>query len=426
MSKIPSNNSGLPEVTVTGIGVHGDGIANGPDGRYFIPYAAPGDRLSIVPGQGKRNGRAGKIHEIIARGAQRIEPACAHFGSCGGCSLQHVSPKEVARTKRDFVRHALAQHGLDDSTVGETVEVPPGTRRRVRFAVHRGRNTVLGFRAPRSRQVVAVKSCPAARPAISALIGPLGKLSASMPGLGKAATILVTESDTGPDLLFEPGDGAEPGLEDREALAHFANRYDLARVAWNVGGAPEPVSVRRQPKFRFGTATIAPPPGAFLQPSAAGENVIVGAACTALSGARRIADLYAGCGALSFPFSSIAPTHAFESDPEMVAAIRAAGDDHPVSATVRDLAASPLAAPELEAFDAVVFDPPRPGARIQAAALAASSVNRIVAVSCNPGTLARDLRLLVDGGYAIVSVLPIDQFPWSAHVEAVAVLQRDM
>lgn len=424
MNKSQPNKSALSEVTVTGIGVQGDGIANGPAGRYFVPYAAPGDRLTVIPGKTKKNGRSAKIHEIITSGTSRVEPACPHFGTCGGCSLQHVATDEIARTKRDFVRNALAQHGLDSGAVTDTLEIPSGARRRVRLAVHRGRHTVLGLRAPRSRQVVAIEACPAARPAISSLIAPLRDLAPSLPGLGKAATVLVTESESGPDLLFEPEAGAAAGLEDREALAHFANLHDLARIAWDDGRGPEPVSVRRQPAFRFGQTRVIPPPGAFLQPSAAGEKAILDATCAALSGARQIADLYAGCGALTFPISSIAPTHAFEGDPEMVAALRAAAGYDPVTASVRDLARSPLSVRELEAFDAVVFDPPRAGARAQAATLAVAPVERVVAISCNPGTLARDLRLLVDGGYAIVSVLPIDQFPWSAHIEAVAVLRR--
>ena len=303
-----------------------------------------------------------------------------------------------------------------------TVAVPAGERRRVRFALHAGTRAVLGFFAPRSRRVVPIAQCPAARPAVAGLIEPIRSLASTMDTA--IASILVTETETGLDLVMDPARDAPLELNDRERLAQFANDHDLARIAWRGCVGPEPVAQRRQPQVRFGRAAVSLPIGAFLQPSVAGQAAILAETEAALNGAGRIADLYAGCGALTFPLSSLAPTHAVEADSGMVAAMRRAASALPVTADARDLARNPLTAAELARFDAVVFDPPRAGAKAQAAALATSDVSRVVAVSCNPGTLARDLRTLVDGGYRLRSVQPIDQFPWSAHVEAVAVLQR--
>tara|TARA_B100000676_G_scaffold132779_1_gene131872 strand:+ start:17 stop:1291 length:1275 start_codon:yes stop_codon:yes gene_type:complete len=424
MNKTHPNKSKHFEVTVTSIGVRGDGIANGVDERYFVPYSAPGDRLSITVKESRKGAQFAKIEKIITPSKSRTDPECPHFSTCGGCALQHVHTHAIASVKRGFLENALKNRNLPTDTLQPTVKIAPGLRRRVRFAVRKQKGVMLGFFEPRSKQIVNIEECPAVQPAIADLIDPLRNLIASIRAIGHAATVLVTASDSGVDMLLHPETESDLTLEDREAFAHFANTYDLARIAWHGPFGPEPVAQRREPRHRFGTVTVAPPLNAFLQPSKEGEDTIAATASRALHGAQRIADLYAGCGALTFPFSSIAPTHAFEGDAEMVAAIKRAAGNHPVTAHARDLARMPLTVPELNEFDAVVFDPPRAGAKSQAAALAGSSVRTIVAVSCNPGTLARDLSLLIDGGYTLQSVLPIDQFPWAPHVETVAVLRR--
>jgi len=177
---------------------------------------------------------------------------------------------------------------------------------------------------------------------------------------------------------------------------------------------------------------VALPPGAFLQATAFGEAAIGRQVLAGLelAGARRVhaADLYAGIGAIGFGLAVAGHRVAmFEGDAAMAAAgaaaARAAGIQ--VSAEVRDLARRPLSVAELKPFDAVVFDPPRSGARAQAEMLAASGVARIAAISCNPASFARDARILIDGGYRLSALTPIDQFLWSSHVELVAIFQRD-
>ena len=151
-------------------------------------------------------------------------------------------------------------------------------------------------------------------------------------------------------------------------------------------------------------------------------------ALTATEKAKRVADLFCGLGTFTFPLARRARVLAVDSDAEAIAALTAAAKHapglKPIETKVRDLYRMPLAAKELDGFDAVVFDPARSGAQAQAEQLALSKVATIVAVSCNPGTLSRDVRILIDGGYALESVTPIDQFLYAAHVEAVAVLRR--
>jgi 23S rRNA (uracil1939-C5)-methyltransferase len=171
-----------------------------------------------------------------------------------------------------------------------------------------------------------------------------------------------------------------------------------------------------------------PPPGAFVQAVEAAEREMTGIVVEAVAGASLAADLFSGVGTFALPLARTARVLAVDSDAKALSSLEAAARRaqglRPIETKLRDLLGTPLGPRELEGFDAVVFDPPRAGARAQAERLARSSVPLVVAVSCDPGTLARDLRILVDGGYGLEAVTPIDQFLFSAHVEAVAVLRR--
>lgn len=414
------------DVSVGSIGARGDGIAESPMGPLYIPYAAAGDRLRVRVGGPRGDGRTARIETVLDPSPDRAEPVCRHFGTCGGCSLQHLSDAAVAALKRTLIATALLRKGLPEDTVGETVTAPPHARRRIGLAFHRGGATVLGFNERASRQILNIRECPVMRPALMHLLSPLRGLCADLNALGRSADLHLTETASGIDLLILLARPADPGLKGREILAKFADTHDLCRISWGTGTDIEPIVQRREAVMRFAGAAVALPPGAFLQASEAGEAAIRDAAVAAIgkSGAARIADLYAGCGTLSFPLAEIAPVHAVEGDAILAAALTQAAKGHPVTVERRDLQRAPLSPAALNDFDAVLFDPPRAGAKPTADALAVSRVPLVVAVSCNPATLARDLRILVDGGYRLAQVTPIDQFTWSAHVEAVAVLRR--
>jgi 23S rRNA (uracil1939-C5)-methyltransferase len=414
------------EVSVGRIGARGDGIAESPMGLLYIPYAATGDRLHVRVGGPRGDGRTARIETILDPSPDRAEPTCRHFGTCGGCSLQHLSDAAVATLKCGLVATALRRKALPEDAVADTVTAPPRSRRRVSLAFHRGGATVLGFNERASRQILNIRDCPVMRPALMHLLSPLRGLCADLDALGRSADLHLTETASGIDVLILPARAADPGLEGRETLARFAETHDLCRISWGVGTEIEPIVQRREAVMRFGGAAVALPPGAFLQASEAGEAAIQAAATAAIadSGAARIADLYAGCGAFSFPLAKIAPVHAVEGDETLAAALTQAAQGHPVTVERRDLQRDPMTTAALNDFDAVLFDPPRAGAKPTAEALALSHVPLVVAVSCNPATLARDLHILVDGGYRLERVTPIDQFTWSAHVEAVAVLRR--
>jgi len=426
----PARNTGLGsrtrEVTVAELGAQGDGIATCDIGRLYIPCAAPGDRLEVNVTGPRGGGHAARIVSILDSAPCRQTPACRHFGACGGCALQHIEDNTVATIKQRLLLQALERKGLANAPVGLPISVGAGTRRRIRITCRRGRTTTLGFNRRASREVLDILECLVVRPAIIELFAPLRALCAEMDALETAADIQITATETGLDLLFIPARRAEPDLAAREAAAAFADRHDLCRIAWQYGRNWEPIAERRAAIVSFAGVTVAIPPNAFLQPSKEGEDAIVGLVADALRSAKpvHIADLYAGCGTLTLPAANIAPVFAVDGDLGMTAALSKATKGRNITVQTRDLQRDPMAAAELSRFDAVIFDPPRAGARPLAEALAASDTPQVIAVSCNPASLARDLRILVDGGYQIEAVTPIDQFKWSAHVEAVATLRR--
>jgi 23S rRNA (uracil1939-C5)-methyltransferase len=235
--------------------------------------------------------------------------------------------------------------------------------------------------------------------------------------------LTVTLAGNGLDVALEdvPGD---PSPEIRERVAREAAALKLARVT--IAG--DTLYQSTVPAVGFGDANVVLPARAFLQAAPAAEAEMVRLVVSAVGPAKRVADLFCGLGTFTFPLAKRAAVLAVDGDKQAIGALQSAAKRapglKPIATKVRDLFREPLSGKELEGFDAVVFDPPRAGAAAQAAALAASKVAAVAAVSCNPATLARDARILIDSGFKLEAVTPIDQFLFSPHIEAVAVLRR--
>lgn len=412
------------DVTVQSIGGRGDGVAAGPGQSLYIPYTVPGDRVRVRTVGPQGDGLSAVVETVLALGPDRAEPICRHFGTCGGCALQHVSADAYAAWKTSQVVQALARRGLD-VPVGPLRTVPTASRRRVAWAVS---GATVGFSQRASHRVVGVGTCPLLVDGLNAVLARLPALLARIKGVSQ---IQATWTDGGADVLVTGPDALD--LAARERLAAFADAVDLARLSWRADAETlsESISQRRVPVASLGGVPVAFAPGAFLQPSGDGESLLAAPVTAWLAGAAAVADLFAGLGTFTFALLAAgqASVHAVEADADALAALSQgagrAGRGGRVSVEVRDLFHRPLTAKELARFDGVVFDPPRAGAREQVEHLAAAgAVRRVAAVSCNPATFARDMRALVDGGFELVSVQPVDQFPFAAHVEVVGLLER--
>jgi 23S rRNA (uracil1939-C5)-methyltransferase len=416
------------ELAIESIGARGDGIGRSGGRLVYVPLTIPGDRLRVELERPRGDGFAGRLVEVLAEGPGRIAPPCPHFGECGGCALQHLEDQRYAAWKEQLVATALARRGFADPPLRPLLRVAPGTRRRASFAAERaGRSVRLGFHARESHRVIDATGCLILAPTLSALLPPLRDALRAIMADGERIEATATATDDGIDLVLEGK--RRLSLESREALAALAAGADLARITWRADRSPsDPVAIRRPARIAFAGVAVELPPGGFLQPTAPGEAALVAGVSHALSGCRRVADLYAGCGTFTFPLARGARVHAVEGDAEAIGALGSAARravlGQAVTTEQRDLASDPLTEEELQRFDGAVFDPPRAGAKAQAERLADSSVPTVVAVSCDPATFARDARILVDGGYRLLEATPIDQFIWSPHVEIVAAFAR--
>lgn len=421
------------ELVIDRLGAKGDGIGRLDTGEtVYVPYALPGERVRVTLGGRRGEGVEGELEAILQPAADRAEPECRHFGQCGGCALQHLNDARYRALKLARISSALARQGISGVPINELLVSPRGTRRRVTFSAEAGRSprqpsVVVGFNRRSSHALVDLDECVVTRPAIVALLPALRSLLIAILPPGGQADIAATEASSGLDVLIEATGALD--LAARERLGEFASEAGLARLMWRTpGGVAEPIAVHDTVFMRFGPRDVAIPPATFLQATEFGEDAIVEAVLSGLPAEGRIADLFAGCGTLSFPIAAAGHgVLAVEGDEAALGALsRAArqGGDR-ISVARRDLECSPLEAAELNEFAGVVFDPPRIGAKAQSRALAYSSVPVVIAVSCDPESFARDATILIEGGYRLCWVQPIDQFLWSAHIELVALFRRD-
>jgi 23S rRNA (uracil1939-C5)-methyltransferase len=347
--------------------------------------------------------------------------------------LQHWDTASYQAWKTSLLETALRRAGFDNPLLASLSPGQPGERRRMDLAARRGPNGAmqLGLHRLRATEVIDLAECHVLHPALLGLLAPLRNVLIRLQGLRREASIVANLLDNGVDLLLRTD--ADLPLADRSALTALARDHDLSRIAWARGNdVPEPICMLRPPVAQLSGVAVTPPPGGFLQATRDGEAAIAAAVLAALPNrlpARaRVADLYAGCGTLSFALAQRARVAAFEGDAASAAALRAAANQAGlagrVEVTHRDLARQPLMPTELAGFTAVVLDPPHAGAAAQTAQLAAAKVPVVIYVSCNPGALGRDGRLLHDAGYRLEAAVPIDQFLWSARLETVCVFRR--
>ena len=351
-----------------------------------------------------------------------MKELCRHFGTCGGCAFQDLSPEDYRALKRTQVANALARCGVD-APIAPLAETPPHTRRRASLkAVKRDGEVLVGFNAARSHAIVDMQECLVLTPALLSLVPGLRELLRRLLKEGELAEVGVTETDSGVDLVL--GLPARNFAGHVALLAEWANRQNVARITVNGDVAVQLGS----PAIRIGEADLLLPTSAFLQPSREGERILQTAVVEFLHGARCIADLFAGCGTFTFALARLARVHGVDSDAEALNLLRLAARKtarlKPVTVETRDLFKRPLRPEELNGFDAIVLDPPRAGARSQSAMLGQSQVGRVAYVSCNPETFARDAAILTQAGFRLGEAKPVDQFLWSKHIELVGTFER--
>ncbi|WP_337660128.1 class I SAM-dependent RNA methyltransferase [Anderseniella sp. Alg231-50] len=404
----------MADLTIEAMGARGEGIARGDGAPVYVPYALPGERV-----RADVKGDRGRLADVVGASPDRVSPECAHFGSCGGCLLQHWSQLPYAQWKRQLVVEALSRKGLTEIEVAPLVDAHGAGRRRVTLTVARGK---AGFSAHRSHDHVPVITCPVLVPQLAQAPKIATALVQAL-GLKKPQRVYLLASDTGLDCELVGVD--DPELDARVRIADIAEEYGLARVT----ASGDMLIERGRPALDVDGATVTPPPGGFAQATAAGEQALASIVVPALAGHAVVADLFCGWGAFGLRLAKASRVLAVDSDKPAIAALetaaRGATGLKPLVARTHDLMRDPLTAPELKGITGAVFDPPRAGAGAQAAELAAAgNIQKVVGVSCDAATFARDASVLVQGGFTLERVVPVDQFRYSAHVEMVGIFSR--
>jgi 23S rRNA (uracil1939-C5)-methyltransferase len=392
--------------TIVRVGSRGDGVTA--SGRY-VPLTAPGDLVTAAG--------------LVTAGAHHVAPPCRHFPECGGCQLQHLDDESYGAFLADRISFALASHGIAAEEIMPARISPPRSRRRASLsAERRGREVRLGFKAEASHRTIDMRECHILRPELFALVAPLRHVLAILVSDRRGAMVRMTLADQGPDLILE--NVAAEGLAEIEALTEFAKLHGLARLSVDEGLGAEPRWEPEPVTITLSGVAVPLPPDSFLQATSEGEAALVAGVREAVGEAQIVADLFAGLG--TFALALAGRTYAAEAARDAVLALKAAAGrtQRPILVEHRDLYRRPLDSAELDRFEAVVLDPPRAGAKEQVAQLARSAVPRIVYVSCNPTTFARDVQALAGGGYRLEWVRPVGQFRWSTHAELVALLTR--
>jgi 23S rRNA (uracil1939-C5)-methyltransferase len=400
-------------LTIEGVGRRGEGVAR-TDGRtVFVPGTLPREEVT-AQGEGDRLA----LTAIVAASPDRVDPFCKHYGRCGGCQLQHWREEPYRSWKAGMVTEALASRGIAFE-VADCIDAHGAGRRRVSLHVRkRGDVVTAGYMEARSHTLLDIDHCPILEPALAGAFD-IGRALGAKLG---DCDVGVTATLTGLDVSVK----AERKflVQEHGRLAGFVSALKLARLSVNG----EVIATAVPPRLALGKAEVALPPGGFLQATALGEETLTRLVLDYAGKAKSVADLFCGVGPFAFRLAERAKVEAYDSDRAAIAALGAAlkvtPGLKPMTAAVRDLFREPLVPNEMKDFDAVVFDPPRAGAEMQARQLARSKVKTVVAVSCDAGTFARDAEILVGGGYVLNRVTAVDQFKWSSHVEIVAQFTR--
>lgn len=408
----------MAELVIDHIGAQGDAVASENGDRVYVPFALPGEKV-LVEGKGQRR----ELVKIIDPSPDRIEPICSHFGTCGGCQLQHFEAKAYQKWKHSLVTIQLQKNGID-FPVDPLITFEDASRRRCVFNVQNtSEGVILGFAERSSDRIVSLKECPVMVSEISGRIDDLKTLCSSLPQTRDPFRLSVLRTDNGLDLSIEGTNPLKSNI--KEVLIRKTLQLGFARLSSDG----EILIEAQKPFLRMGMCKVAPPPGSFVQAIQTAEETMVDLVSGHLGKCKSVADLFCGVGTFALRLAEKSKVLAVEENQAALNALDQAwretgGKLKQIKMEARNLDRRPVGFQELKKIDGLVFDPPRAGAEIQANQIAKSRVVKVAAVSCNPVTLARDLKILTQSGYKISRIVPIDQFKFTAHVEVVVLLER--
>ena len=420
------------QITIHKINSSGEGVSFEDSGKtVLVPFTLPGEEVEIsLDGPSKGAMQRASLKKVSVKSPHRQNAPCPYFGSCGGCQLQHLDESFYKEYKKQLVTEAFQKNKLQDHVILDPILMPSGVRRRINFkVVKKNKEILLGFHQRRSHEILDIKTCLLLLPAFKKLMDSLRDVLPSCLQEREGANIFLTKVSNGFDGMISFERQKNLSLNQKESLLQWAAQSQVIKLMLTFPKGEELLVQQEAPEINFSGTPVLFPSQAFLQTSKEAEDLMVRTVIAALpSKHKKILDLFSGLGTFSFPLAQKGCVDAFESQHKAVQYFNVSAQKnkfpHPIRATQRDLFLYPLSAEELNAYDVVVLDPPRAGAVNQIKQLMASKVRRIIMVSCNANTFARDAQLLVGSGYQMGETHLIDQFLWSPHVELISSFSR--
>jgi 23S rRNA (uracil1939-C5)-methyltransferase len=401
------------ELQIDRIGHEGDGIAFDGDNTIYVPYTLAGETIDA-----EVSGNRAIATEIKTLSPQRIEPICPKFKICGGCALQHWQEENVLQWKGEQIDGALSRAGINTAPV-EVIAAFQSGRRRAKFSAKRNKGELqFGFVGARSHDIIAIDACPILTPNLSNYINKIRELVRTLTQANEELTVQVTDCENGIDVdICGLKHISKYNRGELETLARAAEVAGIARLTLDGDDA----YFRAHPFVKMGNAVIELPAGAFLQATETCENLIAQTMIKWAKGAKKAVDLFCGIGTFSVRLKELAQTNAYEiHQPSIIALNRAAkalAGGRTLTGISRDLFRVPVSPLELKNIDLAVLDPARAGAEAQIKQLVRTKIPKIIYISCEATSFARDAKILIDAGYKLKEIKGFDQFRFSTHVE---------
>jgi len=425
----------ITDLEITGLVHGGRGIGRSDGKAVFVPMTAPGDRVVCRVVRSKASYSEAELVDVVDSSEHRRDPPCPYFGSCGGCQWQHLSyPSQSHWKEKIFFDQLLRSKVASEECLAPIVSAPDEWhyRNRVQFKCHMtGKGLVIGFYRPGSHSVVEIKRCLLLPPQIQHV---LDLLHEELPGAPCPDCIPQVDVACGDDgALRVLLHGLTKGRRQLHVwLQAFAERHQINACLQSghkdtielVHGEADLSVFVDQPPIALGYG-----PGGFAQVNPAQNRNLIAEMLTILDlqGTENVLDLFCGMGNFSLPIARRAGrvTGIEDYAPSVVAAIKnaLANNLQNVEFRVADASAA-MSCGNLDDLDLLVLDPPRSGSYRASREILQARPQRVLYISCDPATLARDLKPLVHDGYRVVSSRPFDHFPQTWHIESMTLLER--
>ena len=419
-------------VTIEDLDPFGQGVARHQGKTIFVRGALPGEQAEITLTEDKRQFARAKVTRLLSSSPARVTPRCPHFNTCGGCQQQHVDVVLQQQSKAQALSRMLSKEAQRVVAVDEVIAGEPwGYRRRARLGLqwqNKSQQLRMGFRQEASNDLVDIQQCPILTPELEALITPLRQCLRELKAVKRLGHVELVQADNGPLMVLRHLDALH--VDDREKLERFSHKHQLMMFL-DDGSENLTALSNNQPFYQSHKLKLTFSPQDFIQVNDAVNQQMVARAIDwlDLQPDDRVLDLFCGMGNFTLPIGKVVQNAVGVEG--VAALVRQAAYNADLNSLKNvsffqhnleeDVSRQPWAA---QGFNKVLLDPARAGAAGVMTHVVKLAPQRVVYVSCNPTTLARDSQTLLLAGYQLERVAMLDMFPHTRHLESMVLFKK--